>query len=84
MQEFFRFIRTDDENRQVRQSIYLITGDTNEDSRGDVEGEEADARVSSILARSILVESDCTNLNLSEHLDMKNILNLSNFYGINL
>ena len=81
MQEFFKFIRTDDENRQVRQSI---SGDTNEDSRGDVVGEEADARVSSILARSVLLESDCTNLNLSEHLDIKNILNLSNFFEINL
>ena len=81
MQEFFKFIRTDDENRHVRRSI---SGDTNEDSRGDVEGEEADARVSSILARSVLLESDCSNLNLSEHLDIKNILNLSNFYGINL
>ena len=81
MQEFFRFIRTDDENRQVRRSI---SGDTNEDSRGEVEGEEADARVSSILARSVLLESDCTYLNQSENLDMKNILNLSNFFGINL
>ena len=50
MQEFFGFIRTDDENRQIRRSI---SGDTNEDSRRDVDGEEADARVSSILARIV-------------------------------
>ena len=59
MQEFFRFIRTDDENRQVRRSI---SGDTNEDSKGDVEGEEACTRVSSIIARCVMLESDCTNL----------------------
>ena len=66
LQKFFSFIRTDDENRQVRRSI---SGDTNEDSWGDVKGEEADARVSSILAKSVLLENDCTNLNLSEELD---------------
>ena len=81
MQEFFRFIRTDDENRQVRRSI---SGDTNEDSRRDVEGGGTDARFCGILARSVLLESDCTSLNLSGHLDIKNIPNLSNFYRINL
>ena len=81
MQEIFKFIRTDDENRHVRRSI---SGDTNKNSREDVEGEEADAQNSSTLVRSILVDCDCTNLNSSKHLDMKNILNLSNFFGINL
>ena len=80
MQEPFRFIRADDGNREVRQSITASSelnywrntgdstdldtgGDNTEDSRGDVEGEEADAQNSSTLARSILVDCDCTNLN---------------------
>ena len=80
MQEPFRFIRADDGNREVRQSITAASelnywrntgdstdldtgGDNTEGSSRDVDGEEADARVSSILARSVLLESDCTNLN---------------------
>ena len=78
--EFFKSIWTDDDYRELRQSITSTSelnywrntgdsqdsdagGDNTEGSRGDVEGEEADARVSSILARSVLLESDCTNLN---------------------
>ena len=80
MQKLFRFIRADDGNREVRQSITAASelnywrntgdstdldtgGDNTEDSRGDVEGEEADAQNSSTLVRSILVDCDCTNLN---------------------
>ena len=80
MQELFRFIRADDENRELRQSITSASelnywrntgdstdldtgGDNTEDSRGDVEGEEADAQNSSTLVRGILVDCDCTNLN---------------------
>ena len=100
-QEFFKAIGTDDENREVPQSItsaleliyWRNTGDSHDSdaggdntrgSRRDVEGGGTDARVSSILARSFMLESDCTYLNQSENLDMKNILNLSNFFGINL
>jgi len=80
LQKLFRFIRADDGNREVRQSITAASklnywrntgdstdldtgGDNTEDSRGDVEGEEADAQNSSTLFRSILVDWDCTNLN---------------------
>ena len=80
MQEPFRFIRADDGNRELRQSITAASehnywrntgdsidldtgGDNTEDSRGDVEGKEADAQNSSTLVRSILVDCDCTNLN---------------------
>ena len=37
-------------------------GDNTEGSRRDVEGEEACTRVSSIIARCVMLESDCTNL----------------------
>ena len=80
LQKLFRFIRADDGNREVRQSITAASelnywrntgdstdldngGDNTEDTRGDVEGEEADAQNSSTLVRSILVDCDCTNLN---------------------
>ena len=50
--------------RNTGDSTDLDTGgDNTEDSRGDVEGEEADAQNSSTLVRSILVDCDCTNLN---------------------
>ena len=79
-QEFFKSIGTDDDNREVRQSITGASelnywrntgdstdldtgGDNTEHSRGDVEGGGTDARFCGILARSVLLESDCTNLN---------------------
>ena len=79
-QEFFKSIGTDEDNRELRQSITAASelnywrntgdstdldtgGDNTEDTRGDVEGEEADAQNSSTLVRCILVDCDFTNLN---------------------
>ena len=77
--EFFKSIWTDDDYRELRQSITAASehnywrntgdsidldtgGENTEDSRGDVEGEEADARISSILAKSVFQKVTALNL----------------------